>query len=111
MQTRKAYSTNPLGSSGVMTAIEQAGLPRKAVPLALGFSTPLVIILAGIGIPLIAEVICVLIGSGGNFTYPLDAAYVHLSLAQQITHGTYGLSPGESSAPVPPFSTRSFSPR
>jgi hypothetical protein len=96
MQTKEVFSTHPLGSPDIMTAIEQS---RKAAPLELGITTPLFVILLGIGVPLVAEVICVLVGSGGNFTYALEAAYVHLSLAQQITHGTYGLVPGEPSAP------------
>ena len=28
-----------------------------------------------------------------------DAPYTHLALAEQIRHGTYGLNPGEPSAP------------
>lgn len=35
----------------------------------------------------------------GGFAYTLDAPYTHLSLAEQILHGTYGLNPGEPASP------------
>ena len=99
MQTRRAFSAQALGDPDVMTAIGQTGLSRKSASRELRIATPLLLVLAGVGVPLAAEVVCVLIGAGGTFTYALDAAYVHLSLAQQIIHGTYGLVPGEPSAP------------
>lgn len=37
--------------------------------------------------------------NGGHFAYTLDAPYTHLSLAEQILHGTYGLNPGEPASP------------
>jgi len=41
----------------------------------------------------------ILIVNGGHFAYTLDAPYTHLALAEQINHGTYGIDPGEPSAP------------
>lgn len=41
----------------------------------------------------------ILIADHGHFAYTLDAPYTHLTLAEQISHGTYGLNPGEPSAP------------
>ena len=35
----------------------------------------------------------------GGFAYTLDAPYTHLSLAEQVLHGTYGLNPGEPASP------------
>ncbi|HKL20996.1 MAG TPA: hypothetical protein VJ904_04275 [Tichowtungia sp.] len=37
--------------------------------------------------------------NGGVFTYSLDDAYIHLSLAEQIHHGHYGINAGEYSSP------------
>jgi hypothetical protein len=34
----------------------------------------------------------------GYFTYSLDDAYIHLSIAENIAHGHYGINPGEFSA-------------
>ena len=63
------------------------------------FVRPLFGILAGLAAVLAAEVACALLMTHGHFIYPSDAAYTHLALAQQITQGTYGLYPGEASAP------------
>ena len=35
----------------------------------------------------------------GGFAYTLDAPYTHLSLAEQVLAGTYGLNPGEPASP------------
>ena len=35
----------------------------------------------------------------GGFAYTLDAPYTHLSLAEQILQGSYGLNPGEPASP------------
>jgi len=42
----------------------------------------------------------VLRATGGTFLYSLDDPYIHLALARSILHGTYGLNPGEVSAPA-----------
>lgn len=36
-----------------------------------------------------------LVLNGGVFTYPLDDTYIHLSMAEQIVRGEYGINPGE----------------
>ena len=43
--------------------------------------------------------LAILYVNGGHFAYTLDAPYTHLALAEQISHGTYGLNPGEPAAP------------
>jgi hypothetical protein len=53
------------------------------------------IILASI---LLAELVVILFNSG-PFMYSLDDPYIHLRMAQNIAHGTYGLNPGEPSSP------------
>lgn len=37
---------------------------------------------------------------GHHFLYTVDDAYIHLELARNITHGTYGYNPGEFSTPA-----------
>lgn len=37
--------------------------------------------------------------NGGTFVYTLDDPYIHLALAEDIARGTYGVNPGEASAP------------
>src|SRR5689334_1757083 len=41
----------------------------------------------------------ILLRNGGHFAYTLDAPYTQMALAEQITHGTYGLNPGEPASP------------
>lgn len=43
--------------------------------------------------------LAILHANGGHFAYTQDAPYTHLALADQISHGTYGLNPGEPAAP------------
>ena len=44
--------------------------------------------------------ISVLVINRGVFTYMLDDPYIHLAVAEELAqHGTYGVNPGESSAP------------
>jgi hypothetical protein len=59
-----------------------------------------------LGIPLgfffaivLFEWLTILFLNKGVFTYSLDDAYIHLSLAQNIFEGHYGINPGEYSAP------------
>jgi hypothetical protein len=63
------------------------------------FVRPLVGILAGLAAVLAAEIACLLLMTHGHLIYGTDAAYTHLALAKQITQGTYGVYPGEASAP------------
>ena len=56
-------------------------------------------VMAGMGGVLAAQVLASLILAQGHLVYAIEAPYTHLSLAQQIVHGHYGLSPDESSAP------------
>lgn len=37
--------------------------------------------------------------TGGHIVYMLDDAYIHLALARNLASGTYGINPGEFSAP------------
>lgn len=45
------------------------------------------------------ELLCVLYLNDGYFTYSLDDAYIHFSIAEGITSGTYGINPNEFTAP------------
>jgi hypothetical protein len=56
-------------------------------------------VLGGIALLLVAEIVIVLILTHGHLVYPLEAAYTHLALAEQISVGNYGLVPGEAAAP------------
>lgn len=56
-------------------------------------------VLAGMGGVLLAQLLLVLVLTGGHLIYAIEAPYTHLALAQQIVHGHYGLTPQESSAP------------
>lgn len=48
---------------------------------------------------LVAEIASVMVLLEGHFVYTLDDAYIHLSLANQIVQGHYGLTPGVAAAP------------
>ena len=48
----------------------------------------------------ILEIILILRFNNGHFVYTLDDAYIHLSLAENIAQGTYGVNLGEPSAPA-----------
>ena len=56
---------------------------------------PIIIFLAIAGV----EFCAIWFLNGGTFTYSLDDAYIHLSLAENIARGHYGLNPGEFSSP------------
>ena len=45
------------------------------------------------------EIIFILRMNDGHLIYTLDDAYIHLSLAENISRGEYGVNPGESCAP------------
>jgi hypothetical protein len=63
------------------------------------FVWPLTAVLGGITLLLAAEIVFVLFVTGGHLVYPLEAAYTHLALAEQIAVGHYGLVAGEAAAP------------
>ncbi len=65
-------------------------LPERCV-----FLIPAVVFLIVIGV----QFFTILFLNGGVFTYSLDDAYIHLSLAQNISSGHYGINIGEHSAP------------
>lgn len=48
---------------------------------------------------LAVQIALILARNGGVFTYTLDDPYIHLALAEGLQQGTYGLNPGEFSAP------------
>lgn len=52
------------------------------------------------GLLVIAELVAILLLNGGQLVYTLDDAYIHLSLADRIASGTYGINTGEWSAPA-----------
>ncbi|WP_343081205.1 hypothetical protein [Ostreiculturibacter nitratireducens] len=72
---------------------------------------------ASVSLPLIAVAAALLaflgmevtafVSTGGHFEYPLDDVYIHLSIAEQITLGGYGINTGEyasaASSPLYPF--------
>jgi len=37
--------------------------------------------------------------NGGHFVFSLDDPYIHMALAEQIAHGSYGINPGEPASP------------
>ena len=63
------------------------------------FVWPLAAVLGGIALLLAVEIIIVLMATHGHLVYPLEAAYTHLALAEQISVGHYGLVAGEAAAP------------
>jgi hypothetical protein len=65
------------------------------------------------GVLVVAEIAAILILNDGMLVYSLDDAYIHLSLANRIWAGTYGINAGEASAPASsilwPFLLAAFS--
>lgn len=55
----------------------------------------------------LAMEIAAFLSTGGYFEYPLDDVYIHLSMAEQIARGGYGINAGEyasaASSPLYPF--------
>src|SRR4051812_21970514 len=52
------------------------------------------------GLAVVVQLAAILLLNGGMFVYCLDDAYIHLSLADRIGSGTYGINAGEWSAPA-----------
>jgi hypothetical protein len=48
---------------------------------------------------MIAALLAIVIRTREHFFYTLDAAYIHMALADQIAAGNYGINPGEAAAP------------
>lgn len=55
--------------------------------------------------------------TSGHFSYTLDDTYIHMALAERLSHGTYGINLGEPSSPsssllwpllLVPFANKSF---
>ena len=59
------------------------------------FLMVLLLFLGGVG----AEISAILFINSGHLVYTLDDAYIHLSLAENIARGHYGVNLGESSSP------------
>ena len=57
------------------------------------------VVVGVVALGVLAELVAVLAATRRHFTYTLDDAYIHLTLAQQIAHGHYGLDPGVASSP------------
>ncbi len=55
------------------------------------------IALIAIGITLV--ILAILRATGGMLIYSLDDPYIHLSLAENLLHGHYGINPGETASP------------
>lgn len=50
------------------------------------------------GLAFLALVASSMVLTGGRFEYPLDDAYIHLAMAEQLARGGYGVNPGEYAA-------------
>jgi hypothetical protein len=60
--------------------------------------------LTGSAVPYAFVLALVMVGAawvrtGGEFTYPLDDPYIHMTLARNILHGNYGINMGEFASP------------
>jgi len=71
------------------------GPARDAASAGHPFRAALVFLLALIG----AELAALMVLNHGAITYTLDDAYIHLALAEHISHGHYGINATEFSAP------------
>src|SRR5574340_1536985 len=67
------------------------GIKTNTIPLISGF----IFLILGLTV----EFIQILQINQGHFIYTLDDAYIHLSLAENILQGHYGVNPGEFSSP------------
>jgi hypothetical protein len=57
-------------------------------------------VLVGTVAGLIALATAAVLRRSGTFSYTLDDPYIHLRVAELIARGTYGINPGEASAPA-----------
>jgi hypothetical protein len=63
------------------------------------YSTPAFFLLTAIILVTVMLVLRIVNLNGGTFTYSLDDPYIHLTLADQILRGHYGLNDGEFASP------------
>ncbi len=90
-------STQPAAS--IAGTRRQPRIPPLAPPLAqAGTLHPLLAMQAGL-LAVCAVLLAAIWLRNGGFAYTLDAPYTHLSLAEQVLRGTYGLNPGEPASP------------
>lgn len=82
----------PPRRSGYLGYVNDAAALRRTWPAEV-FVFGIIAILSA------ATLIAILFENGGYFAYSLDAPYVHLSLAEQICAGHYGINAGENVAP------------
>lgn len=83
-----------------MASIDYKNL--RVIFMKLGIKTNTIPLLAGfifLVLGLTVEFIQILQINQGHFIYTLDDAYIHLSLAENILQGHYGVNPGEFSSP------------
>lgn len=80
---------NSLSSSRAEPLVESAGSAAR----------PLLTIAGCVLLVSLALLLGILLRNDGHFAYTLDAPYTQMALAEQITHGTYGLNPGEPASP------------
>lgn len=78
--------------------------PSLAAAAPVGWRRPshapaLATIAGAVLLPSLVMLAWILVRNGGHLTYPLDAPYAQLALAEQIARGHYGLNPGEPSSP------------
>ena len=70
--------------------------PHEPVSTAARSWLPCLFFYIGITIALLWQLLSL---TRGHFIYALDDPYIHLTLARNIVHGTYGINPGEFTTP------------
>ena len=60
---------------------------------------PRLVILGSVALVAALMLLGILLRNDGHFTYTLDAPYTHLTLAEHVAGGTYGLNAGEPASP------------
>ena len=84
----------PIGSGSHQAGDPDAPATAGGTPVLIHLLAPLVYVLA-CAVLLVAD----LSVTDGTFTYVLDDAYIHLSLAENVAQGHYGLNPDEPASP------------
>ena len=80
------------GRAGTGAAFDGPPPPRR-------HGRPLSVVLGLSGLFLLVTSIRVVHVSPGRLTYLVDDAQIHLRLAEQLSHGTYGINAGMASSP------------
>lgn len=57
-------------------------------------------VLSAVGLIFLAELVGILLLNDGSFQFSLDDPYIHLSLAENLASGHYGVNPGEAASPA-----------